>query len=137
MTRDMPQHPWNIFAQIDASWASMGRGSHNFRNINCCSKNKPATELVMTPFNDTLQVCAAAHHNLWTLVSLTSADTHVSHMVPACIFQMNRQDEKNHVQHLPSHPHVLVIKVLTIMPLALVQKIKEAVEISWELSKPR
>jgi len=76
----------NIFDQIDASWASMGMGAHDFRNGNCCSNKKPADELVMTAFNDAVQVYAAAQQNLRTLVNLTSADKHVSHVVPAGIF---------------------------------------------------
>ena len=93
VSRDMLQHPWNMFAQIDASWASMGMGSRDFRNVNCCLNNKPTTELVMTPFNDTVQVYAAAQQNLWKLVNLTLADTHVSHVVPTGIFQKNHQAE--------------------------------------------
>ena len=65
----------------------MGRGAHDFRNVNCCSNNKPAEELVMTAFNDAIQVYAAAQQNLRILVNLTSADTHVSHIVPPGIFQ--------------------------------------------------
>ena len=87
VSRDMPQHPWNMFAQIDASWASLGRGAHDFRNVNCCSNNKPPEELVMTAFNDAIQVYATTQQNLRTLVNLSSADKHVSHLVPAGIFQ--------------------------------------------------
>jgi len=87
MARDMPQHPWNTFAQTDASWVSMGRGARDFRNANCCSNNKHAEELVMTAFNDVVQVYTAAQQNLRTLVNLTSTDTHVSCAVPPSIFQ--------------------------------------------------
>ena len=76
-----------MFAQIDASWASLGRVAHDFRNVNCCSNNKPPEEPVMTAFNDAIQVYVTTQQNLRTLVNLTSADTYVSQLVPAGIFQ--------------------------------------------------
>jgi len=81
-----------MFAQIDASWASMRRGAHEFRNVNCCPNNKPTDELVMTAFNDAVRVYATAQQNLRTLVNLTSTDTHVSHVVPAGIFQKSAHE---------------------------------------------
>ena len=92
LANDMPQHPWNMFAQFDASWASMRRGAHDFRNVNCCSSNMPAGKLVLLAFNDAVQIHEAAKQNLCTLTNLTSPDTHVSHVVPPGVFQRGTQE---------------------------------------------
>ena len=47
----------------------------------------------MMACNDAVQVYATTQQNLRTLVNLTSADTHISHVVPAGIFQKNHQAE--------------------------------------------
>ena len=110
VARDIPQHPWNMFAQIDASWASLGRGSHDFRNVNCCSNNKPPEELVMTAFNDTMQVYVTTQQNLRTLVYLASADTHVFTWYQPESFKRVPMKSAPRVQRPQSHLLVLVIE---------------------------
>ena len=58
---------------------------------------------------------------------------YVSHWYQPVAFRRTDRQRVPPRQHIPSHPPILVVKVLMITPVTLGQKTKEAVELSQDL----